>query len=80
MLWVKLVSGAVQEIIAKMNFTLFITALHKCILAHVVMNKQAKWTYLRPITLLFKTNLVFLEEAQPQEIPAQHWRQVTLLS
>lgn len=62
MLWVKLVSGAGQGVIAKMNLTQFIIVLHECILPHVAMKTCAKWTYVRAITLLFKTNLASLKE------------------
>lgn len=61
MLWVKLVSDVGQGVIAKMNLTQFIFAIHKCIFTHMAMKNCAKWTYVRAITLLFKTNLTFLK-------------------
>lgn len=62
-----------------MNLTQFIFAVHKCILARVAMKNCAKWTDLRAITSLFKTNLAFLKEVQSQRVPAQNWGRTSLL-
>lgn len=58
-------------IFAEMNLTQFVTALYKLVLASVAMKGCAKWTYVRDITLLFKTNLASLKEVSSQKMPAQ---------